>query len=148
MHEDIPLAGHAQHTDTFLGSIHRVKAMLPKSAGMRIVRMLMHQVAGHGQRMRSRGRESEDTTQRVFIDKKIACSECQIVPGYGTSILKAIFGVQVTDDGTPMTFEVFSSDQYCVLHLESKREVCSILKLVAHIAAQVGHMPAHAERRS
>src|SRR5919201_1045227 len=104
MSEDIPLAGNAQHTDPFLGSIYCVKAMLPKSAGMRIVRMLMHQVAGHRQRMSGSGRESEDTTQRVFLDEKIACSECQIVFGYGTSILKAIFGVQMAHNGTAMTF--------------------------------------------
>jgi len=47
MNEDITLAGKAEHTDPFLGSVYRVKAMLPEPASMRIMRVLMHQVTGH-----------------------------------------------------------------------------------------------------
>ena len=45
-----------------------------------------------------------------------------------------------------MAAEVFGSDQYQVVDFQSYSKMCSILELVAYVAAKVGHMPAHAER--
>src|SRR5437763_16739040 len=44
-----------------------------------------------------------------------------------------------------MAAEVFGSDQHQVVDFQSYGEMCSILELVAYVAAKVGHMPAHSK---
>src|SRR6266446_1218546 len=145
MNEDITLASKAEHTDPFLGSVYRVKTMLPEPTSMRIMRVLMHQVTGHRYGVLCSCREGEDTAQRVFINEKITCGEGQAVSGYSAGIFKASFRVQMADNGAAVTFEVFGSDQYRPVNLEANGEVCGILKLVAHVATEIGHVPAHTQ---
>ncbi len=84
----------------------------------------------------------------MFIDEKIACRECQLVLRNNTGIFKAIFGVQMTDNGAVVPLEVFGSDQDHLINFESNHEMGRVLKLVARITAKIGNMPPHAERNT
>ena len=81
--------------------------MLPQTTGIWIMRMLMEQEARYGQWLCGRSRESENATKRVLLHQEIACGERQRMFWHDTGIFKAIFGMQMANDGAIMTPEVF-----------------------------------------
>ena len=42
--------------------------------------------------------------------------------------------------------KVFGCDEYLIVYFEANREMGCILKLVADVAPEIGHMSAHAQR--
>ncbi len=82
----------------------------------------------------------------MFPDKKIARGEIQAVLWHKAGIFEAILGMQVAADSTVMMAKVFGGDQHQVVYFQADGEMGGILKLVASVAAEIGHMPAHTER--
>jgi hypothetical protein len=82
----------------------------------------------------------------MLLNKKIMGNQGKVVLWNKAGIFKAIFSMQVTGDGTVTTSKVFGGDQDKVIDLQANGEVCSILKLVAHVGAKIRNVPTHAKR--
>src|SRR5579859_6453864 len=131
MHEDISFAGESQHGGALLRRVDSVEAMLPQAARMRVMRVLVHKVAGDGHGLLRAGREGEDAAQGMFVDEEVTGGERQLIFGDRAGILKAIFGVQVADNATFMAPEVLGRDKQGFLYFEADLQVCTVLKLIA-----------------
>src|SRR5579883_1174412 len=97
--------------------------------------------------MRCARLERENTPQRMFRDQKIADGQCHLILWDHTGVLKAVFRMETALDKAIMTLEILRGDQHTLAYFQTKREVGGIVKLVAHVAAKVGDMPAHSQRR-
>src|SRR5579864_4386355 len=111
MGKDVAFTGDAEHNHILLRSLDGVEAMFPQAAGIGIVGMLVDEVAGYGQWIFGRGRDSEDAAEGVFLDEKIASGEREVVLGDGAGIFEAVFGVQVARDSTVVVLEVFGAHE-------------------------------------
>ena len=118
--------------------------MFPKPTGVGVVCVVMYEIAGNGKGSFHGSGKSEDTSQRVFLDEKIARCKCKIVLGNEAGILEAILRMQVAGDGAAVALEIFRCDQDEFPDLEANGEVSRVLKLVADIRTKIGDMPAHA----
>ena len=145
MYKDIPLTGKAQHAIAMFAVLQRIESMFPQTAGVRIVRMLVHEITGHGKRRRRGRRKSQDAGQGVFLHQEIACSERQAILRNDAGIFKTAFRVQLTVDDALLTAEIVRRDKHAPMNLEPEHEMSRIVKLVPHVASEVGHMPAHAK---
>src|SRR3989441_3807353 len=143
MDKDIPLTGQAQHARAMCAVLQRIESMLPQTAGVRIVRMLVHEITGHGKRRRRGRRKSQDAAQGVFLHQEIASSERQAILWNDAAIFKTAFRVQRTGDDALLTAEIVRRDKHTAMNLEPEHEMSRIVKLVPHVASEVGHMPAH-----
>src|ERR1700694_3915208 len=120
--------------------------MFPQAAGMRVVRVLVRQQAGDGQRLaRSRG-EGEDAAEGIFIDKKITRCESEAVFGKDAVIFKAIFAMQRAVNRAFLSAEIVRRDKDGLAYFETNVEMSGILKLVIDIAAQIRDVPTHSQR--
>src|SRR6266516_2532014 len=146
MEKDIPLTGKAQHAIAMCAVLQRVESMFPQTAGMRIVRMLVHEITGHGKRRSGGRRKSQDAAQGVFLHQEIACSERQAKLWNDAAIFKTAFRVQLAVNHALLTAEIVRRDKHAIANLEPEHEMSRIVKLVPHVASEVGHMPAHAKR--
>ena len=113
---------------------------------MRIVRMLVDQVTGHGQRRGQSRRERHNAAKRIFIHQEITGAEGQPVFRHDAAIFKAIFGMQRAMNSAFLAAEIIRCDKYRLAYFQAYVEMRGVLKLVIHVAAQVGYVPAHTER--
>ena len=78
--------------------------------------------------------------------QKVTRCEGQPVFRHKAGIFKAIFAMQRAVDDAFLAAEIIRSYQYGLAYLQADAEMSGVLKLVIGIAAQVGYVPAHAER--
>src|SRR5947209_6443365 len=55
--------------------------------------------------------------------------------------------MQMADDSTTMTLEIFGRYQDRFANRQAERKMSCILKLVADVATEIGHVPTHSQRR-
>src|SRR5438105_15457499 len=55
--------------------------------------------------------------------------------------------MQMADDSTTMTLEIFGRYQDRFANRQAERKMGCILKLVADVATEIGHVPTHSQRR-